>query len=209
MLKKQKILAGIRETIETIVTVVILVAVIRNFIGEPRWIPSGSMRPTLIEGDRIFVEKVTSFYREPQRGDIIVFYPPFEELKTDPWTLFTRYTGFFNKDVAYIKRVIGTPNDKIEIKYDEKKGNVVYINGKALNEPYTNGIGTIKCEKNMFCGPLTIPKGYYFMMGDNRDNSQDSRFWGLEPEDRIIGRAVFRFWPIYRIGPIKKAVYNR
>ncbi|MDD3150852.1 MAG: signal peptidase I, partial [Candidatus Gastranaerophilales bacterium] len=81
---KKNIKPFIKETFETIVIVVVLVIGIRYFIGEPRWIPSASMRPTLLEGDRVFIEKVTKLYREPQRGDIIVFYPPFENLEQTP-----------------------------------------------------------------------------------------------------------------------------
>ena len=83
-----------REIIETIVFVVVMVIIIRFFIGEIRWIPSASMRPTLIEGDRIIVERFSRFYSSPKRGDVMVFYPPFEKLKNTPWKLFSRLTGF-------------------------------------------------------------------------------------------------------------------
>ena len=81
--KKEKFLAGLKETVETVVFVVVMVIIIRFFIGEIRWIPSASMHPTLIEGDRIFVERFSRFYTTPKRGDIMVFYPPEEEIKTD------------------------------------------------------------------------------------------------------------------------------
>ena len=80
----------IRETIETVVFVVVMVIIIRFFIGEIRWIPSASMRPTLIEGDRIIVERFSRFYKTPKRGDIMVFYPPFEKLQNTPWKVFSR-----------------------------------------------------------------------------------------------------------------------
>lgn len=86
-----------------------MVIIIRFFIGEIRWIPSGSMRPTLIEGDRIFVERFSRFYSSPKRGDIMVFYPPKEALKSTPSAEVERLTGFFCKDIAYIKRVVGMP----------------------------------------------------------------------------------------------------
>ena len=87
-----KINPMVRETIETIVFVVVMVIIIRFFIGEIRWIPSASMRPTLIEGDRIIVERFSRFYKTPKRGDIMVFYPPFEVLKNTPWERY-RYIG--------------------------------------------------------------------------------------------------------------------
>ena len=106
----------LKETIDTIVFVIVMVTIIRFFIGEIRWIPSGSMRPTLIEGDRIFVERFSRFYETPKRGDVMVFYPPFVQLDKTPSGIFKRLTGFFCKDIAYIKRVVGMPGDKLEIK---------------------------------------------------------------------------------------------
>ena len=125
-----KINPSVREIIETVVFVVVMVIIIRFFIGEIRWIPSASMRPTLIEGDRIVVERFSRFYTTPKRGDIMVFYPPFEQLKNTPWKVFSRLTGFFCKDVAYIKRVIAMPGDKYEIKTDKNGKSTVYINDK-------------------------------------------------------------------------------
>ena len=90
----QKNQPAIKETVDTVVFVVVMVIIIRFFIGEIRWIPSGSMKPTLVEGDRIFVERFSRFYKTPERGDIMVFYPPFTELKNTPWKLFSRLTGF-------------------------------------------------------------------------------------------------------------------
>lgn len=205
---KKKFIAGLKETVETVVFVVVMVIIIRFFIGEIRWIPSASMHPTLIEGDRIFVERFSRFYRAPERGDIIVFYPPSEDIKTDIFSIFSRLTGFFCKDIAYIKRVIGVPGDKLEIKEHVNGDYEVYINDKPLNEPYIMGADDyIPCSDGMFCGPMTVPEGQYFMMGDNRGNSQDSRFWGFLPKERVIGRAVFLFWPVTRIKYFKHPDY--
>lgn len=197
---KEKIIAGTKETIETIVFVVVMVVIIRFFIGEIRWIPSASMRPTLIEGDRIFVERFSRFYSAPKRGDIMVFYPPEEDIKTDVLSIFERLTGFFCKDVAYIKRVIGVPGDKLEVKEFSDGTFKVYINDKPIDEPYIMSEDDyIPCSVDMFCGPMRIPEGQYFMMGDNRGNSQDSRFWGFLPKERFIGKAIFLFWPPTRM----------
>ena len=137
-----------------------MVIIIRYFIFEIRWIPSGSMKPTLVEGDRIIVERVTQFYKKPSRGDILVFYPPFVKLNKTPLGILERRTGIACNDIAFIKRVVG---------------------------------------ETMYCGPMVVPQGKYFMMGDNRGNSEDSRFWGFLPEERIVGRAVFLFWPFNRV----------
>ncbi|OGI22050.1 MAG: signal peptidase I [Candidatus Melainabacteria bacterium RIFOXYA12_FULL_32_12] len=194
-----------REILETVIVVLVLVILIRNFLGEPRWIPTASMKPTLIEGDRLIIEKVSTRFSKPQRGDIIVFYPPFEKLDQSPWSKFTRLVGYFNSDTAYIKRIIGVPGDMINI----KDGEGVYINGKPLNESYKREFSRIGCSPGMYCESVKVPKGNYFMMGDNRSNSQDSRFWGFLPEDRIIGKAYFRFWPINRVGLIEHPKYNQ
>ena len=190
---------AIKETVETVVFVVVMVIIIRFFVGEIRWIPSGSMRPTLMEGDRIFVERFSRFYAEPKRGDIMVFYPPFEQLKNSPGKVFARLTGFFCKDIAYIKRVVGLPGEKYEVKADEYGKYTVYINDKPLNEPYIKSpYDYTPCTEAMNCGPAVIPEGHYLMLGDNRGNSQDGRYWRLLPKDRFIGKAVFVFWPFTR-----------
>ncbi len=205
---KEKIKAVLKETVETIVFVVVMVIIIRFFVGEIRWIPSASMHPTLIEGDRIFVERFSRFYAEPKRGDIMVFYPPFEDIKTDPVSIFSRLTGFFCKDIAYIKRVIGMPGDKFEVKMASDGYYHVFINDKQLSEPYIlSDEDYIPCSEDMYCGPMKIPAGQYFMMGDNRGNSQDSRFWGLLPKERMIGRAVFLFWPLNRVNYFSRPLY--
>ena len=189
------------ELIETVVVVAFLVIVIRGFVGEPRWIPSASMRATLLEGDRVFIEKITTKYdfREIKRGDILVFYPPFTQLRKGWWAKFTRFIGLFDKNEAYIKRVIATGGESFKIGTDAKTGrSTVYINGKQIKEPYLYDNKTIKCTEEMLCEGK-VPEGHFLMMGDNRANSQDGRFWGYLPKERVIGRAVFMFWPLNRV----------
>lgn len=195
-ISKDKTKAILKEIIETIIFVVVMVIVIRFFVGEIRWIPSASMQPTLVEGDRVFVERFSRFYSSPNRGDIMVFYPPSEEIPTDGMSVFRRLTGFACKDVAYIKRVVGLPGDKLAVVQKPDGMFTVVVNGNPLSEPYVkNPMDYIPCSGNMYCGPFTVPKGEYFMMGDNRGNSQDSRFWGFLPKERFIGKATCLFWP--------------
>lgn len=197
---------GLIEGVQTLFFVLLFVILIRYFIGEIRWIPSGSMRPTLIEGDRVFVERVSRFFEEPKRGQVWVFYPPFEELSNKPWPLFKRLTGLWCKDIAYIKRIIGMPGDKFLIRHSKDDKYSIIINGEELKEPYImDDYDYIPCRTGMICGPFTVPEGHYFMMGDNRGNSQDSRFWGFLPKERLIGQAVVMFWPVTRI---KKLNHN-
>ncbi len=199
--KSEQFKSGVKETVDTVVFVVIAVILVRFFIAEVRWIPSGSMRPTLKEGDRIIVERYTRFFKTPQRGDIMVFYPPFIELKNSPVLLFKRLTGFFCNDVAYIKRVIGLPGEKFQIKRDKTGAYTVFINDKPLEEPYIKSkFEFTPCEDpRVNCGPFVIPEHQYMMLGDNRGASYDGRFWGMLDEKQFIGRATFRFWPLTRI----------
>ena len=203
---------GTYEVIETIIFVLVMVIIIRFFIGEIRWIPSGSMKPTLIEGDRIVVERYSRFFTGPQRGDIMVFYPPSTQLSRKPLPLLSRLTGILCKDVAYIKRVVGLPGEKVEIKFEKSGKAYVYINDKKYTEEYIKSVyeytpcpqgkisnWMIADENIITCGPFILDEDSYFMMGDNRGNSQDSRYWGTLKRDRFVGRAVTVFWPIKRI----------
>ena len=193
---KDYLIETTQDWFETIVFVLVVIIFIRAFIGELRWIPSGSMIPTLIEKDKVFVEKVVSFFRPIQRGDILVFYPPEPEPQRLKgfWAGFARLTGVFCKDIAYIKRVIALPGEKFEIKQNKKGESFVYINDELLDEPYIIGKENWpKCEPGLYCGPFIVPKDTYFMMGDNRGNSKDSRYWGFLPKENVIGRAVMLF----------------
>jgi signal peptidase I len=201
----------LKELVEVLLVVLTFLIVIKEGLGELRLIPSESMLPLLQVEDRIVVEKLTRWWRPYQRGDVLVFYPPMTQLKTDLLSLFLRSTGFSNAfhkkddniDVAYIKRLIGLPGDTVDV----RPGDGVYINGVKLTEPYVNEVA-LSCTKVLpveTCGPVTIPEGHYFMMGDNRNQSADSRYWGFEPIQRVVGRAVFRVWPYGRFGALPAA----
>ena len=205
-----------KELIDTIVFVLVALIVIRFFIFEPRVIPSASMLPTLIEKDRLIIERFSRFFTSPQRGDIIVFYPPKEAftppkepIKNGFWGVLARLTGLFCKDVAFIKRVIGTPGDNVEIKKESDETFSVYLNGEKLNEPYIKSeYEYTDCEETSvkYC-KISLNEDEFFVMGDNRDNSLDSRFWGPVKKERIIGINKIRFWPLNRLAYFKKINY--
>jgi signal peptidase I len=153
---------------------------VRTFVFQTFYIPSGSMEPTLQIGDRIIVSKLSYDIHAPARGDIIVFHAPPREASAcaDPSI----------KDL--VKRIIGLPGETIS-----SAGNEVLINGKPIAQPWfpATPLGP----------PITtqkIPAGQYFVMGDNRTDSCDSRMWGTLPRSDIIGHVVFRIWPLNRIG---------
>ena len=166
------------ENLQVVAIALALVLVIRTFIAEPRYIPSDSMYPTLHVGDRLVVEKFSHYFRPIQRGDIIVFSPPPILQKQG-----------YRKDQAFIKRTIATEGEKVEI-----HDGLVYINDKPLSENY------ITDPPHYRLLPAQVPDRAFFMMGDNRNNSNDSHIWGFLPENQAIGRAVLRFWPPDRIG---------
>ncbi|MBE9177981.1 signal peptidase I [Oculatella sp. LEGE 06141] len=173
--------AAQRDNIQIIGIALTLAIVIRLFIAEPRYIPSDSMMPTLEIGDRLVVEKLSYRFRSPQAGDIIVFDPP------------ARLQEFgYTTDQAFIKRIIGQPGQTVEV-----RDGTVYVNQQPLIEPYIAAPPAY--ELNL----VTVPEGQFFVMGDNRNNSNDSHVWGFLPAENIIGRAVFRFWSPNRIGAIE------
>lgn len=217
---KTKVYLFFKETIELIVVTLFLLIVIRQGFIEARYIPSESMVPTLRVNDRLIVEKVTKnlkllgFNFPTQRGDILVFYPPPEgnrgkDLHYDPLSIFARWTGlpFLPQDDAYIKRVIGLPGDVIEI----HKGEGVFINGMLLIEPYVNEVPNYNCidladidvyRRKGKSGKIIVPKGYLFMMGDNRNRSQDSHVWGFLDTRRVVGRAAVIVWRVLKEKPM-------
>jgi signal peptidase I len=168
------------ENIQILLLALALAVLIRTFIAEPRYIPSASMLPTLEIGDRLIVEKLSYYSHPPQRGDIIVFAPP-PQLQA---------RGYL-EDQAFIKRVIGLPGDTVAISNGR-----VFVNQKLLTETY------IAEPPNYVMKPIVVPSTELFVMGDNRNNSNDSHVWGFLPKVNIIGHACFRFWPLERFGGI-------
>ena len=178
----------IKEAIETILFVLVMVIIIRFFIGEIRWIPSASMRPTLLEGDRLFVERYSRFYKAPQRGDIIVFYPPDTKLKNSFGAVFSRLTGFLCKDIAYIKRVVAIAGDTV-LMQDGK----VFL--KEAGEDHfelveyegVKGLTYYRPMDHSFPFEFTVSENHVYVLGDNRENSRDSRVLGEINLDNVDG----------------------
>ena len=191
--KQKKRRPAWRETFDTVVGALLIALITRGAVAEPRYIPSGSMLPTLKINDRLIIEKLSNYTGSVHRGDILVFYPPMET-RSHPATALTgamRWLGLTGEE-AYIKRVIGLPGESVEV-HDGK----VLVNGKALVEPY------IQEAPAYDMAAITVPPDSLFMMGDNRNNSADSHVWGPLPEANIIGHASFRFWPLNRMGVVK------
>ena len=163
-----------RDLLESVILAVVLAALLRMFVIQPFYIPSASMEPTLLINDRIIVSMLAYRFHAPQRGDVIVFRYP-----KDP-----------SRD--FIKRLIALPGETVEV-----RNNTVIINGVRLAEPY------LPSEVMADYGPYQVPQGCYFMMGDNRNNSDDSRDWGPLPQKNIIGKAFLIYWPPGRMRLIK------
>lgn len=159
------------DILESLVIAVVLAILIRAFIFQPFYIPSGSMMPTLLQEDRIIVSKLTYHFRPPERGDVVVFRFPFDKKKT------------------YVKRLIGLSGETVQL-----SGGKLFINGREVPEPYLPP-GTCFADY----GPVKVPEDSYFMLGDNRMNSEDSRVWGFLDQKLIVGKAVVLYWPPNRI----------
>jgi signal peptidase I len=174
----------LREYAEAFALAIVLALTIRTFVVQAFKIPSGSMIPTLSIGDHILVNKflygiklpftdaIIVAVSSPRHGDIIVFKYPEDESKD------------------FIKRVVGTPGDIVEVRNKE-----VYVNGARVDDPRVQHTDReIQPNKRDHFGPVTVPPGSYFVMGDNRDQSLDSRFWGFVKENKIRGKAFLIYW---------------
>jgi signal peptidase I len=179
----------LREYAESLIIAVVLALFVRTWVFQAFKIPTGSMEPNLLVGDHLIVNKmifspaVTGLerallpHREIRRGDVVVFKYP-EEPERD-----------------FIKRVIGLPGDRLEL-----RRKTIYVNGEPLVEPYAHLTAPasesagVTGDLREFYGPVTVPARQYFMMGDNRDNSQDSRYWGFLPAHYVKGKALFIYF---------------
>ena len=159
-----------KDILEVVVSAGIIAWLLIAFVVQAFYIPSSSMEPTFEPGDRIFVNKFIYRFREPKRQELVVFkYPE-------------------NPEHNFVKRIIGLPGDKVKIEDGE-----VYVNGEPLSEPYVE-------KKDRDDYPVTeVPDDHYFVLGDNRFNSQDSRYWGFVPRENLVGLPFVIFWPPSRI----------
>tara|TARA_Y100001968_G_C19423442_1_gene753064 strand:- start:1559 stop:2230 length:672 start_codon:yes stop_codon:yes gene_type:complete len=192
---------------------------IRNYIAEARYIPSGSMLPGLQINDRLLIEKLTFTFRRPKRGEIVVFNSPYSfdpilkekmknisSLKCILSNIPLLNLGVSSIDFAcgaYIKRVVAIAGDKVLV----NSLGEVFINGEHSKESYVKHLCKVSYMKDRSCPSFNkeVPKDHVFVLGDNRGNSWDGRFWpgsGFLPVNEILGRAVWRFWPGNRLGSI-------
>ena len=174
---RQSLRKALSEWTVVIVGAVIVALVLRAFLFQAYWIPSESMESTLRTNDRVLVNKISYRLHDVNRGDVVVFERPDDE----PGEI---------RDL--VKRVIGLEGDVVE-----GRGNDIFVNGERLIEPYLAAD-----EITSDFGPVEVPTGHVFVMGDNRDRSFDSRFFGPIGTERIVGRAFFLFWPLSRTGAL-------
>lgn len=177
-----------------------IVFLIKTFVIQAFFIPSGSMLPTLAEGDRVVVSRLSYRLHEPRRGDIVVFEAPSSFARPDDGgeaALPVRVARFFLETIGFqqpphedfIKRVIGLPGETVE-----GRGGAIVIDGRPLREPYLHGVSFGDF------GPATVREGHLWVMGDNRGASSDSRTFQDIPIESVVGRAVVRVWPPSRVG---------
>ncbi|MGZ6340133.1 MAG: signal peptidase I [Candidatus Limnocylindrales bacterium] len=184
------------EIVETLVLTLVIYLLIHNFIAQPFEVEQPSMVPTVLDGDYVLIDKVSPRFNDYQRGDIVVFNPPQGE-----------------GDVPFIKRVIGLPGDRVEL--DNGRVYVTPAGGSRvrLEEPYVNTDPGGKAEPTLprdaeGTTQWTVPAGSYFVLGDNRSVSEDSRFFGSIGRSLIIGRAWLRYFPLNRIGFLDRPSYT-
>jgi signal peptidase I len=179
------------EVVETLVLTLIIFFVIQNFVGQPFQVQQNSMERTLEPKQYVLVDKLTPRWDSYSRGDVVVFNPP-ESWTSDP--------------TPFIKRVIGLPGDTVEVRGD----GLVYVNGVALDEPYTykNDQGVNEpTEASPDQTRWIVPAGELFLMGDHRQKSADSRLFGPIAVSNVIGRAFLRYWPIGTFGILQTPAY--
>jgi signal peptidase I len=196
-----------KSTLGAIVELVVIVGfaiglalVIQAFVVKPYQIPTGSMIPTLQVGQRVLVQRVSYHFSDPEIGDIVVFHPPKGADTTETCGLEPLPPGEpcpkpvdEASDTNFIKRVVATPGDTLKI----VDGHAI-VNGERIEDDFIRPCGNARgCNLPK---EITIPPDHYFMMGDNRGASDDSRFWGPVPKDWIIGKAFATYWPLDRIG---------
>ena len=185
------------EIVETLVQTLVIYLVIHNFVAQPFQVEQSSMVPTVNPGEYVLIDKISPRFEDYQRGDIVVFQPP---------------KGFGQGGVPFIKRVIGLPGDTVSLENGRVFVKPAGGSPIRLEEPYVvraiDGAAAPTLPKNADgTSSWTVPAGTYFVMGDNRPNSQDSRFFGPVDRELIIGRAWLRYFPLDRVGFVTRPTY--
>jgi signal peptidase I len=190
------------ELVAIVVVALGLALGVQAWLVKPYRIPSGSMEPTLHINQRILVDRIGMHFSSPHIGEIMVFHPPADYTScvdpnqgdnSEPEPQACDAVGAQEASVTFVKRVVGLPGDHLRIINGH-----VYRNGKKESAPYA-----VRCAGNPVCNfpkTIVVPKGDYYMMGDNRPDSEDSRFWGPVPRKWLIGDVFLTYWPIDRIG---------
>lgn len=186
----KEIIAGIGifilDFIETIVIALAIFVIVYLFLFQPHQVKGSSMYSNFSDGEYILTDKISYRFSKPNRGDVVVFKSP------------------QNKEIDFIKRIVGLPNDSIMV-----KGGYVFVNGTKLDEStylpsdYITNPGSFLRDGRI----VTVPLGNYFVLGDNRNHSSDGREWGFVPKSDIVGKAWLRYWPIKNFGLVPHASY--
>jgi len=178
--------AAVFDFLQGIVVVLALLVMVYLFIMSPQEINGASMEPNFHNGEYILTNKILYKFRSPERGDVVIFKSP------------------SNKEVDYIKRIIGLPGDTVSL-----KNNTFYVNNQQVDEPY------LAADTPIFGGSylgegqsIVVPPGSYFLAGDNRPHSSDSREFGPIAQEDFIGTAIFRYWPFSQMGTLPHPTYN-
>jgi signal peptidase I len=165
---------GRRALVPVLVCAALLLLALRTFVGEPMGVPTGSMAPTLRAGDSVLVNKLAYRFGEPRRRDLVVFHRP-------------------ASGELMLKRIVAVGGDRVGV-----EDGVLHVNGRAVREPFVDH----RLVDSVYFGPVRVPSGAVFVMGDRRSNSVDSRVFGAVPRPRILGRVDVRIWPPGHVGGV-------
>lgn len=176
-IKTEKSESSVWEFVKVVIISLVIVIPIRTYVAQPFIVEGNSMEPNFRDGEYLIIDELSYYFKPPQRGEVIVFRYP------------------LNPSEFFIKRIIGLPGETVDI-----KNNKLFINGDLVNEGYL--------PQNLQTGPdetIKLQENQYFVMGDNRTVSSDSRTWGALPKNNITGRALIRLWPLNKAGMVLKS----
>jgi signal peptidase I len=200
--RQQSVLSVVRETAVLVVLAILLAVLFKTFLVQAFYIPSGSMEPTLNVSDRVLVEKVSYRFDEVHDGDVVVFVHDLPGVEPESGNPIARFFSGLGQAVGvappssrdFIKRVVGVPGDRISCRQGK-----LYRNDQQVSEPY---LAPATTTEN--CSSVTVPAGKLYVMGDNRNNSEDSRTFGPIDRSSVVGRAFVRIWPFSHTGILRR-----